>query len=102
MWRAKNIEILNLTRAVSDEQEASGNWDDIYMNTNGCYIRLSNNRKMMAVSINLEEDKIEVEMCHDRTYIEVVVAVNAKELNNAINTLHDNAMTKLVASSQRQ
>ena len=92
MSDTKNIEVLNIARAVSDEQEASGNWDDVYMRNDGLYMRLSNNRKMMSVTVNVRADKIDIQMSHNRTDIEKSVEQTAKALNGMINTLHDDCL----------
>lgn len=92
MSDTKNIEVLSIARAVSDEQEASGNWSEIYMRNDGKYMRLSNNMKMMAVTVNVREDKIDVEMHCDRSFIDKTVEVTADALNKVINALHDDCL----------
>lgn len=92
MSDTKNIEVLNIAREVSDAQEASGNWNEIYMSNDGLYMRLTHTRNMMAVTVNVRADKIDIQMSHDRTDIEKSIEKTAKALNSTINTLHDDCL----------
>lgn len=99
MSNTKSIEILNIARAVNDEQEDSGRWNDIYMRNDGTYMRLCNHRNMMTVTVNVKADKINVEMYHYGDSTEESVEVSAAALNKVINTLYDDGMEVLISRS---
>ena len=97
MADTKNTVLLNLARTVNEQQEATGNWSEIYMRCDGSYMRFTNHQKLMAITVNIKADVINVEMSHNRSSIDKQVAVNANALNSVINTLHDDCLAMAVA-----
>ena len=92
MSDTKNIEILNLARAVSDEQEDSGRWNDFYVRNDGTYMRLCNHKSMITITVNVKSDKINVEMNHRGDTIEESIEVSETALKNTINDLYNSAI----------
>lgn len=94
MSDTKNIALLEITRAVNDAQEASEHWNEIYMSNDGKYMRLTHRRNMMAITVNVKADKVNLEMQHREGFVDDSCDITADALNSAINTLHNDTLAK--------